>query len=58
MKIFTAEHVLPISGAPLSPGAVVVDGALIKDVGHKEAIIRQYEGSVVEDHGKAAIVPA
>ena len=57
MKILTAEYVLPISSAPISSGAVAVEGEKIAAVGEFDAIREQFPQADVEDLGPAAILP-
>lgn len=57
MRIFTADHVLPISSAPIKDGAVAVDGSAIAAVGPREEIGEQFPQAKVEHYGEAAILP-
>ncbi len=57
MKILTADHVLPISGDPISEGAVAFDYAAVAAVGSADSVMSKYPGADVEDLGKAAILP-
>ena len=57
MKILTADHVLPISSAPIQGGAVAVDDGKIVEVGPRDVIEAKYPGAEREDFGEAAILP-
>ncbi len=57
MKIIAADHVLPISSAPIRNGAVAIDGAEIAAVGPRDDLVTRFSTAEVEDHGAAAIVP-
>ena len=57
MRIIAADHVLPVSSEPISPGAVAIDGAKIAAVGTRSEIESQYPWIEVEDFGEAAIIP-
>ena len=57
MKIFTADHVLPITSEPIISGAVAIEGDRIAGVGMKADITAQFPEAEVEDFGEAAILP-
>lgn len=57
MRIFSADHVLPISSPPVENGAVVIDGEMIAAVGTREAISSKYPEASHENFGEAAILP-
>ena len=57
MRILTADHVLPISSAPIADGAVVIDGGRIVEVGPRDAVVPKYPEVEKEDFGAAAILP-
>ena len=57
MRIYTADHILPISSPPFTNGAVAVDADLIKAVGEASDILAQYPGAECIDLGRAAILP-
>ncbi|HKX84845.1 MAG TPA: hypothetical protein VJL58_11535, partial [Pyrinomonadaceae bacterium] len=57
MRILTADHVLPISSAPIRDGAVVVDGGVIAAVGPLEDAVKNYADASIERFGEAAILP-
>lgn len=57
MKIFAADHVLPISSDPIRNGAVAVNGSTIAAVGARTDIERQFPSAEAEDFGEAAIMP-
>lgn len=57
MKILTADHVLPISSAAISGGAVAVDGDVIAAVGTSDELTSRFPDASVIDFGKAAILP-
>lgn len=57
MRIFSADHVLPISSPPIKRGAVAIDGSAITAVGTREEITRRYPQIAHEDLGEAAILP-
>ena len=57
MRIFAADHVLPISSAQIKKGAVAVEGLQIAAVGDAEALKQQFPNAVFKDFGEAAIIP-
>lgn len=57
MKILAANHVLPISSAPIAGGAVAIDRDRIIAVGDRAGMIGQFPHAEVRDFGKAAIIP-
>jgi 5-methylthioadenosine/S-adenosylhomocysteine deaminase len=57
MKIIAADHVLPISSAPIERGAVAVDGALIATVGAASELTARFPDAELQDFGRAAILP-
>lgn len=57
MKIIAADYVLPISSAPIIRGAVVIDGAVIVDVGKRDGIAAKYHSVNIDDLGAAALLP-
>lgn len=57
MKILSAQHILPISAAPIVDGAIVIENSEIIAVGKQAEICDQYPNAVVEDFGEAAIIP-
>ena len=57
MRIFSADHVLPVSSLPFKNGAVAVDGPVIAAVGTREEITGLYPGAPHENFGEAAILP-
>ena len=57
MKILTADHVLPVTSAPIANGAVVVDGSVIVEVGPADGLDSRFPGAERVDLGTAAILP-
>lgn len=57
MKILAAEHVLPISRAPIENGAVAIDGDRIAAVGTVDEIRALYTDAELRDFGSAVILP-
>jgi len=57
MRIFSADHVLPVSSPPFKNGAVAVDGPVIAAVGTREEITGLYPEASHENFGEAAILP-
>ena len=57
MRILTADHVLPISNAPILNGAVAIDGDAIADVGERGTLLSAYPSAELEEFGSAAILP-
>lgn len=57
MKILTADHVLPITGEPISGGAVAIDGEDIVAIGMADEIRARYADVEVTEFGNAAILP-
>lgn len=56
-KIYSARWVLPICSAPISDGAVAVEGPLIVGVGAQAEIERQYPDAQVSDYRDSVILP-
>ena len=57
MRIFTADHVLPISADPIPNGAVALEGSRIAAVGTRDEIISRYSEAEIVEFGAAAILP-
>lgn len=57
MKILAADHVVPISSAPIERGAVLIEGSLIRAVGKRSDIVEQFPAADLHDFGEAAILP-
>ena len=57
MRIIAADHVLPISSAPIRNAAVAIDGGTIAAVGPRQQIQEKYSNAEIEDFGPAAILP-
>jgi 5-methylthioadenosine/S-adenosylhomocysteine deaminase len=57
MKIFKANYVLPIAGAPIEGGAIAVEGERIVAVGTASTLAGSFPGAEIEDFGEAAILP-
>lgn len=57
MKLLAAEYVLPISSEPIKDGAIALDADKIVEVGDREALISKFPTFLVEDLGRAAILP-
>ncbi|HSI89286.1 MAG TPA: amidohydrolase family protein, partial [Pyrinomonadaceae bacterium] len=57
MRIFTAEHVLPISSPPITDGAVAIEGSRIAAAGARDEIMGRYPSAEIVDFGAAAILP-
>lgn len=57
MKILSAEYVLPISAAPISKGAVVVENDKITAVGTRAELAEKFPRTETEDFGEAVIMP-
>jgi len=57
MRIIAADHVLPISSAPIRNAAVAIDGGTIAAVGSRQQIQEKYSNAEIEDLGPAAILP-
>lgn len=57
MRIIAADHVLPISSAPIRNAAVAIDGGTIAAVGSRQQIQENYPNAEIEDFGPAAILP-
>lgn len=57
MRIIAADHVLPISSAPIRNAAVAIDGGTIAAVGTRQQIQERYSNAEIEDFGPAAILP-
>ncbi|MGD9630999.1 MAG: amidohydrolase family protein [Pyrinomonadaceae bacterium] len=57
MKLLAAQYVLPISSEPIKDGAIALDADKIVEVGDREALISKFPAFLVEDLGRAAILP-
>lgn len=57
MKLLAAEYVLPISSEPIKNGAIALDADKIVEVGDREALLSKFPTFLVEDLGRAAILP-
>ncbi len=59
MEILCAEYVVPVDKTMTvySPGAVVVEGKLIKDIGAKSDILTKYTDVKIKDFGASIIMP-
>src|SRR5207248_1663986 len=56
-KLYCARWVLPVASAPISDGAVAVEGARIAGVGARAELEERFQSASVEDFGEAAILP-
>lgn len=57
MRILAADYILPISSAPISKGAVVIDDSVITAVGERRDVAARYPDVKPIDLGNAAILP-
>ncbi len=57
MKIFAADYVLPISGAPIQMGAVAFERDKIVAVDTRKRLAARFPETTIEDFGAAAILP-
>jgi 5-methylthioadenosine/S-adenosylhomocysteine deaminase len=57
ITLYCAKWVLPIIAAPISDGAVAVEGARIASVGPRAALAEKFAGARLCDLGTAAILP-
>ncbi|MEJ7622487.1 MAG: amidohydrolase family protein [Pyrinomonadaceae bacterium] len=57
MNLLYANHVLPITSAPIERGAIALDLDRIVAVGKQSALAELFPDAVVEDFGNAAITP-
>lgn len=57
IEILAADWLLPIASAPVERGAIAIDNQKIVAVGARDAVLRQFPGSIVRDFGEAAILP-
>src|SRR3990172_8665641 len=55
--LLTAKWILPISQKPIEDGALVVEGATIKDVGRYRTLKNKYPNEEVLSFGKAVVLP-
>jgi 5-methylthioadenosine/S-adenosylhomocysteine deaminase len=55
--LLCAQHVLPVSSAPIENGAVLVKGDVIADIGQADMMRLRYPDEEVRDFGMAAICP-
>jgi 5-methylthioadenosine/S-adenosylhomocysteine deaminase len=56
-KIYCARWVLPITGEPISGGAVAVEGTRIVGVGPRASVSERFPKAEVEELGDAAVMP-
>jgi cytosine/adenosine deaminase-related metal-dependent hydrolase len=57
LKIFIAQHVLPIEGEILSPGALVIQGDKILEVGASEEMKGKYPDALIERFEGKTLLP-
>jgi aminodeoxyfutalosine deaminase len=57
MKILSAEFILPISDAPISNGAILIENDKILAVGTKRELKEKFPLAEVEDFGESVIMP-
>ncbi len=57
MRILTADHILPISAAPIAHGAIAIDGERIAGVGSPAELQELFPAAAITDLGEAAILP-
>lgn len=57
MKILAADHVVPVSVDPIGDGAVAIRSDRIVAVGTRTQLEEQFPEAVVDDLGRAAILP-
>lgn len=57
MKLLLADHVLPISSAPIRGGGVAIDGKLIVQVGTADELNAKFPDAKSTNFGQAAILP-
>jgi len=57
IKIFTAEHLIPVEGDPLSPGALAVLDGKILELGAPESLKKKYPQSEIVDYSEQSILP-
>ena len=57
MKLYSADHVLPIVSPPISDGAVLVAGAKIAGVGKAEDLRREFPDADEERFAECALLP-
>lgn len=57
MEIFAARHVLPISGAPILNGAIVIEGQRIVAVGPANEIKKQYATLPCHEYDAHVLMP-
>lgn len=55
--LLCAQHVLPVSSAPIENGAVLVKDGKIADIGKADMLRIRYAEEEVRDFGTAAICP-
>lgn len=58
LTLLTARFVFPVASAPITDGAVVVDGERILAIGHASDLASSYPSARRVDLGEAALVPA
>ncbi len=56
-KILVAEHVVPINGEILSPGAVAIRDGVIADIGEAHTLKNNFLGAEVEEYPKGTLLP-
>ncbi len=52
MKLLLADHILPISSAPIRDGAVVIDGDRIVEVGSATDLTAKYTDAEITNFGR------
>jgi 5-methylthioadenosine/S-adenosylhomocysteine deaminase len=57
LKILSAAGVIPIEGAPLFPGAVLIEGETIRALGDPKKLRMEFPDAVSEDHPDSILLP-
>jgi 5-methylthioadenosine/S-adenosylhomocysteine deaminase len=56
--VYAADHVVPVGAAPISGGAVAIEGELIVAVGGRAEVLAAHPEARVEELGSAILLPA
>src|ERR1700745_1073507 len=57
VRIYKSSWVLPVSGVPISNGAIAIEGESIIAVGSETEILKQHESAEIVSLGNAVLLP-
>jgi len=57
VQLIVAQHLLPVEGEPLSPGALAFQGGRILEIGSPEALRQKFPDAEVKDYPRHTLIP-